>query len=322
LTSCDLLVLAELNLDVIVECGSADITFGQIETAVEGATLTLGSSGAIAAAAAAAQGCRVAIAGLVGADPTGAMVIDRLIDLGVDVRAVIRREDLRTGLSVVLNRPDGDRALLTYPGAMTAFTSDLVDRDLLAATRHVHVSSPFLQTGLQPGLAQLLLDARTSGATTSVDPGWAPAEDWSPVLALLPLIDHLLPNAAECRELVPDSLDPLDAARILARHGPTVAVKLGADGGALASTGLEIRAAGTPVVPTDTTGAGDNFDAGYLVALLEGVGPAEALARGVAAGAIAVTGLGGTGRMGSRSEVLAGAARVLITSASTVEGNR
>ena len=248
-TSCDLLVLAELNLDLLLDCGDADIAFGQVETLVDSATLTLGSSGAITAAAAAAQGCRVAIAGVVGDDDAGGLVIQRLMDLGVDVRGVIRRGDVRTGITIVLSRPGGDRALLTYPGAMSALTVDLVDPGLLAAARHVHVSSPFLQTGLQPGLSYLLRSVQERGATTSIDPGWDPADDWSAVRDLLPVVDHLLPNAAEAARLAcrPVLSSTAAAAQWLAANGPTVAVKLGADGGALISRDTRLRVCGVPV---------------------------------------------------------------------------
>ncbi len=314
MTSFDLLVLAELNPDLVVECGASDIAFGQVETIVDAATLTLGSGGAITAAAAAAQGCRVAIAGVVGDDEAGGLVVRRLIDLGVDVRGVVRRTDVRTGMTIVLNRPGGDRALLTYPGAMTALTADLVDPGLLAAARHVHVSSPFLQTGLRPGLRDLLRCARERGATTSIDPGWDPADDWSAVLDLLPVVDHLLPNAAEAAGLARAAglATTPAAARWLAANGPTVALKLGAEGGALISGDTRLRVCGVPVSPVDTTGAGDNFDAGYLTALLEGAPPAEALARAVATGAVAVTGVGGTGRLAGRDEIVQAATRLRV----------
>jgi sugar/nucleoside kinase (ribokinase family) len=42
----------------------------------------------------------------------------------------------------------------------------------------------------------------------------------------------------------------------------------------------------------DPTGAGDAFAAGLLAAWLTGAGPAEALAAGVAAGAVAVAKVG------------------------------
>ncbi len=309
----DLLILAEVNLDLVVDCGTAPIEFGQVETLVENATLTLGSSGAITAAAAAAQGCRVALVGVVGADEPGDMARQRLAQLGVDVSGLVRRADLRTGMTIVLTRPGGDRALLTFPGAMTALTADLVDRGLTDRAGHIHVSSPFLQKGLQPGLPDLFRAARTRGVTTSIDPGWDPDDQWTAVRDLLPEVDYLLPNAAECRRLAPDAADELAAAQALAARGPKVVLKLGAQGGVLIGPTERIRVLAEPTRPVDTTGAGDNFDAGFLAGLLDGNDPATALARAVATGSLAVTGIGGTGRLGTRQEVLAAAERLHVT---------
>lgn len=305
MSGCDLLVLGELNPDVVVS-SAGEVAFGQVEQLVDRAGITLGSSGAITAAAAAAQGLEVAFCGVVGADPLGALTIDLLGSSGVDVSGVVRRADEPTGLTVVLSRPDGDRALLTFLGTMRELTAADVPAARLAGARHVHVSSVFLQRGLQPGLRGLLHLARSGGATTSVDPGWDPDERWTVAREVLPALDYLLPNAAECRAIA-ENPDVLDAARALHERGPVVAVKLGPEGAALAGPdGVQVLVS-EPVVPLDTTGAGDNFNAGFLAARLDGAPLPDALARAAATGRISVGGWGGTGRLASRDEAIAAA---------------
>jgi sugar/nucleoside kinase (ribokinase family) len=311
--ACDLLVLGELNPDVVVAC-DGDVAFGQVEQVVERASIALGSSGAITAAAAAAQGLRVSFCGVVGDDPLGAMTVDLLAAQGVDVSAVVRRAGVSTGMTTVLTRPDGDRALLTYLGAMAELRAEDVAADLVAGARHVHVSSIFLQRGLQPGLNALLRDARDAGATTSVDPGWDPDERWTAARDVLGELDYLLPNAAECVHIAGATDSVLDAARELNERGPVIALKLGADGAALAGPdGIRVIRA-EPAVPVDTTGAGDNFNAGFLAARLDGASLDDALARAVASGSISVGGWSGTGRMATRDEAVAAAARLPVTS--------
>src|SRR5262245_9604624 len=161
----DILVLGELNPDVLVSAGEVDIRFGQVEQLVDRATITLGSSGAITAAAAAAQGLHVAVCGVVGADPTGGWPPALLAARGVDVSCVVRRAGHQTGLSVVMTRPDGDRAILTYGGTMSELSRADVPADRLRAARHVHASSFFLQRGLQADLPGLFEEARIAGAT-------------------------------------------------------------------------------------------------------------------------------------------------------------
>lgn len=311
----DLLVVAELNPDVLVAAGNVDIQFGQVEQLVENATITLGSSGAITAAAAAAQGLRVAVCAVVGDDQVGAWTTDMLATLGVDVTCVVRRASRPTGMSVVITRPDGDRAILTFSGTMAELSAADVPHDRLRAANHVHVSSFFLQQGLQADLPDLLGTARAAGATASLDTGWAPKGEWASAKPVLGQVDYLLPNAAECVQLAAaagwrheqlpgDEPDVRGAAEALQRHGPTVAVKLGPAGGLIVGPDTATRVHGRSVEPVDTTGAGDSFNAGFIAGLLDGSSPTESLKRAVSAGAIAVTGWGGTGRLASRREIL------------------
>ncbi|HZZ96667.1 MAG TPA: carbohydrate kinase family protein [Jatrophihabitantaceae bacterium] len=308
----DLLVLAELNPDVVVACDD-EVRFGQVEQLVDRATITLGSSGAITASAAAAQGLRVALCGVVGDDAVATMTVDLLAAQGVDVSGVVRRSGSATGMTIVLTRTGGDRALLTFPGTMSELRTADLDLEVVASARHVHVSSLFLQRALQPDLGALFSSARAGGATTSIDPGWDPREQWTEVLALLPDVDVFLPNAAECAQIAAATgRAGGDPARVLHELGPSVAVKLGAEGARLVSAEGAWRVSIDPVEPVDTTGAGDNFDAGFLAGLLDGAAPAQALARGVASGTFAVGGWGGTGRLATREEALELAGALIV----------
>jgi ribokinase len=318
----DLLVLAELNPDVLVSAGDVDVRFGQVEQLVDWATITLGSSGAITACAAAAQGLRVAVCAVIGDDPIGEWTAEQLRGHGVDVGGVIRRPGRSTGMSVVLTRQDGDRAILTYSGTMPELTSADIDADGLGRARHVHASSFFLQRGLQAGLPGLFAAAREAGATTSLDTGWAPAGDWASAGPALRHLHFLLPNAEECSHLAAALVETADegpadqhsadyaatvrAAQALRRLGPDVVVKLGADGGLAVTADGAVRVKGRAVAPVDTTGAGDCFNAGFIAGVLDRATTADALRRAVASGSLSVTGWGGTGRLATRAEALAG----------------
>jgi glutamine---fructose-6-phosphate transaminase (isomerizing) len=206
---------------------------------------------------------------------------------------VTRRPGLRTGLGIVLSRADGDRAILTFSGAIGALAGQDVESGLLASARHVHVSSPFLQTALRPGLADLLRRAHAAGATTSLDPGWDPRGGWD-LDDVFGELDLLLPNAEELRRLTDIEATGAAAAAIAAR-GPSVAVKLGAQG-ALLTTATGTMAVGPPRIDVvDTTGAGDSFAAGLIAGRLRGLVDTDALALAAAAGALAVRAAGGTG---------------------------
>jgi sugar/nucleoside kinase (ribokinase family) len=260
------------------------------------------------ACGAARLGLQTALVGLVGPDQFGEFMLRAVSERGVDVTGVTVDPDVRTGLTVVLARPD-DRAILTFPGAICAMTADRVDAGLVARARHVHVASFFLQTGLAPGLARVLADARAQGATTSVDPNWDPTEGWDGGLrALLPLVDVLLPNAVEACRLAGVDDASIATAR-LAELGPLVAVKLGAEGAVAAPAGGGELVRTLPpqrlVDAVDAVGAGDAFDAGLLWSLLDGRSLDDALAFACACGTLSMRAGGGTAAQPTLAEARA-----------------
>lgn len=303
----DLVVLGDANPDVILRGAPEVLTFGQSEREIERATLTLGGSGALMAHAAARLGLRTAFVGLVGADRAADLVLALLEESGVDVSGVTRDPALATAMTIVFVRPDGDRAILTAPGALSMFGPEHVDARMLARTRHVHVASAFLQPLLMAALPTLLASAREAGAATSLDTNDDPSDRWSiERAALLPVVDYLLPNDHEVVALAfgPSSHEvPLAAARALAVSGPIVVVKCGA-AGAFAVDGNERTArvcratldpaATGPVGFVDTVGAGDTFDAGLVAGLLQGLHLGDALRLAVAAGTLSLRCAGGS----------------------------
>lgn len=288
----DLTAVGDINADLIMAEPAAPPTLGQ-EVLVRDAYLTLGGATSLLAAAAARLGLAVRIVGKVGDDPLGRQLVSALQAAGVDTSLVIVDRRARTGITVSLTYPS-DRALITYAGPIAALSAAEVPDAALADTRHLHVSSYFLQKALQPGCADLLREAQRRGMTTSLDTGDDPDDCWDSGLArALEHVDVFFPNRREATRIAraPDALPALAA---LAARVPTVVVKLGGDGAIASIQGERLRVGAFAVQPVDTTGAGDAFDAGYLRALLRGLPPAERLLWGAAAGALATTWLGGS----------------------------
>ncbi len=99
----------------------------------------------------------------------------------------------------------------------------------------------------------------------------------------------LLPHAEEAAVLSGEE-DAERAARALAARVPEVVVTLGPEG-ALWTDGVSVcrvEAERDAAPPLDTTGAGDAFAAGFLIARLSGAGPEEALREGCRLAAVAV----------------------------------
>ena len=102
-----------------------------------------------------------------------------------------------------------------------------------------------------------------------------------------------LPNEREaCKAAGTENLD--EAIGKLSAMVPLLVVKLGRKG-ALARKGTErFTAEANEIVPVDSVGAGDSFDAGFLHEYVRGSNLAKCMASGNAAGALSTTRPGGT----------------------------
>ena len=288
-------MIGDCNPDVLVLGADVTPAFGQQEKLVQSMSLVIGGSASITAVAAARLGLSVALVAAVGADPAGELMLDQLAREGVDVAAVVVRDEAPTGMTVALSQ-GRDRAILTALGAMASLTAADIPAALLARARHVHASSYFLlEESLGPGLADVLSAARKAGGTTSLDTNWDPSGRWGDdrLSAALAQTDVLLPNEAEALRLSGQA-NLATAARALGAAGPRLVVKLGERGALCADGPDQRRVSLPPVVPVDATGAGDCFNAGLIAGLLDGLPLPQAAALGCAVGALSTRAPGGT----------------------------
>jgi sugar/nucleoside kinase (ribokinase family) len=201
---------------------------------------------------------------------------------------------LTTGATIVLNYGE-DRAMVTYQGAMKYLTLQDVPEAVFAESRHLHLSSMFLQTGLINELVYLFQKAKSLGLTTSIDPQWDPEEQWNIDLGkLLPHVDVFMPNIKELNALTKTKgLDQgLDALKSFAN---IVVVKNGSEGAYLWDRKELIHQ--PPFLNkevVDSIGAGDSFDSGFIHKYLQKRPLRECLEFGALTGAINTTRSGGT----------------------------
>ncbi len=291
--SFDISIAGEINLDLILYGLPKAIPLEREMLATD-FQMTLGGSSAIVAHNLAILGARVGFAARMGKDELGRIALGKLAESGADLsRIVYTNKATSTGVTVLLHHGDR-RRILTYPGTMSDMTRADLDFDYLASARHFHLSSLFLQRGLAPDLPKLFRDLKRAGLTISLDTNDDPENVWGGVLdELLNHVDLLLPNEEEaCRIARRDTAE--EALQALSGRVPCIAAKCGSRGALVQMGGRLVRVPPIQVIPIDTIGAGDSFDAGFLHAYLRGLDPVECAAAGNIAGALSTLRPGGT----------------------------
>jgi ribokinase len=254
----------------------------------------MGGNGSNTSYVLAKLGVPVRLLGMTGADPRGSELRGKLAGAGVDITYIgTSRQPTTTTICVVNSQ--ADRLFFQQVGSShESFAEPTVFAGkMLEGISHYHQANLFSLPNLRRNSANQMRGAREAGLTTSLDTGWATDGRWMEVLApALPFTDLLFVNREEARMLT-GSEDPLTIAGRLREQGATdIIVKLGAEGCVLFSGGECAAEPGFAVNVVDTTGAGDNFAAGFFAALYHGSGYRQAAAIANAVGALSVTRLG------------------------------
>lgn len=293
--SYDVFVVADLCIDLLFT-GKVRPRYGQAEQFLEDYTIDLGGSAAIFAAQFVKLGGNVGLLGKVGDDFFGHFLIEKLEKLGISSTHISLDSNRKTAIGVGLS--DGtDRAMLTYAGTLHSIEPQDIQKDFATTTKHWHIASYFLLENLWDHWIPFLQQLRQQGGTVSLDTNWAPKENWDRVHALLPLVDVFLPNEEEAK-LISGKADVLEAGSWLASYCKIVVIKRGGAGAMVFNQG-QIRQFDLPKTWTnklliaDTTGAGDNFDAGFLRSWLLGKPIEDCVQLGMKCGTVSLSAIGG-----------------------------
>lgn len=261
-----------------------------------------GGKGANQAVAATRLGARVAFIARVGADRRGLEVVKRLKEEGVATKFIVRDDTDHTGVALVLVDGDGEKQILSVPGANDELSIEQVRRAGSAIQ-----SARVLLTQLEVPLETLILAARLAreaGAKVLLDP--------SPPTALpdklMQLVSLIKPNAREAEALTgirsKDRGSAREAAKRLIERGVgAVAVQAGDEGNLILTPEQEYWFPKIPVRSIDATGAGDAFAAALAVGLLEERPWPEIGALASAAAALTTTKLGAQAGLPTRDKV-------------------
>lgn len=245
---------------------------------------------------------------VIGQDDAGAMILEHLKRSRIDADCVVQSAGFPTGINIVLVDGQGERSFITNPhSSLRMLAPEHIDPDRLALAPILCFASIFVSPRFTPrDLSLLFRQAKEAGCTVCADMTKRKNKETLDDLSqVLPFVDYIFPNYEEAR-LISGKEDPDEIAdAFLSRGVQCIVMKLGQKG-CLVKTGAERHL--IPAWPhtdcVDTTGAGDNFAAGFLYALSEGMSLADCARFANAAASVAVESVGAATGIRSAGQVL------------------
>jgi len=291
-SSSRVLVVGDINIDIIIN-GGAYPAEGD-EVIVKQSNHRLGGSGCNTAVVFSKLGANAQILGHIGKDPFGTLAQTFLQESGVDTRWMVESSLNTTGWMMILVTTGGQRTMFGCRGCNELPFPNPVVSPLLEGLDLLHVSGyTFIEDGQWDFVHKLIEEAHAKGIKVSLDPGGESVKQVRErVLASLSSVDYLLLSEFELNKLVPRPWLSNGCKELLAYGVGSVILKMGENGSAFFCRSDEASKAACSVPELkvlNTTGAGDCFDAGFLLGQLQGLSPAASLTLGNAAAYCAIT---------------------------------
>ncbi len=274
----------------------------------------LGGSAANVAVASARHGRHVGLISRTGADDFGRYLLEELERLGVSTEFIRTVENLPTPITfcAILSPDDFPITFYRYPKApdMEIRPREL-DASAIAGTRLFWITATGLSDEPSRSAHHEALRLRSGAPVTVLDLDYRevfwddPADATAEVARVLPLVDVVVGNIAECEVAVGET-DPVKAGDALLERGPhTAIVKLGPKGAlGMDSTGI-VMVPPVQVEVLNGLGAGDAFGGALCHGILENWPLEKTLRFANAAGAIVASRLECSTAMPYTDEVIA-----------------
>lgn len=221
----------------------------------------------------AALGIETTLAGKVGSDESGQIYAETLKALNVHNELAITDKE-PTGSTVILVTPDSERSMNTYLGANRLYEADDVNEESVSKTDFFHFTGYMWDTkSQQEAITKALTIAKKNNTTISFDVAdpFAVGRYRDTFLKIIEeKCDIVFANREEARILF-DNYDPYECCRSMGKLCRTAIVKNGKKGSFISHNQeiFNVPVKG-PVVPVDTTGAGDVYAAGFLYGQCKG----------------------------------------------------
>ncbi len=302
----DITVIGAAILDVLTYPVSAqDLNVPSFPA--EGISMAVGGDAANEAVALSRLGKKVNLITKLGNDMAGHILLSHFQKNGVSTEDSVLEEGLDTGINVVLVDQEAERSFITNKNgslrklALCDISEQALDKSPVVSFASIFVS-PLMDV---PAMTSLFHSVKEKGKILCADMTRCKnGETLTDIAPLLPSIDFLFPNYQEAKAITGKETPEEMADAFLGCGLSCLVLKLGSQGCFLKSSQIS---AFVPAYPNtrciDTTGAGDNFAAGFLCALSEGMSPVECARFGNAAASLAVEAVGAGAGVQSLAQV-------------------
>ena len=257
-----------------------------------------GGKGGNQTVAVARLGADVSMIGCVGNDSNGQMYIDTLKREGVSVDAIVKKDNVPTGVAAIEVGPGGENRIVVALGANYAMDTD----DVTAKAQYLSDADVCMFQLENPMVVvnHAMALAKQAGKVIVLDPAPVPSEPVSDAIFIL--CDYVTPNETELQILSGMPVDTIEqavtAAQVLLNKGVKAVInKRGGDGALLVTKEGYKHYPGFKVNVIDTTAAGDSFNAGLCVGLAKGMVIDDAIVLANAVGALSTTAQGAQAAM-------------------------
>lgn len=305
---CDIVLAGAAILDIPVVPADASV-FTRGSTPADRIIMTSGGDAMNEALVLSRLGKKVRLITRIGKDDTGTYLKNICHAQAIDTTYFYEADDLDTGINVVLVDRTGERYFLTNPhGSLRALRAEDIIPEALEHAKIFCFASIFVFPLIAPAqLAEIFSMVRSRGLLVCADmtspKHGETVDDLAPALKQL---DYLFSNEVEAQAIT-GVKEPENMAEILLQTGVRhVIIKIGSRGCLIADqTGYRETIPACPnTTCIDTTGAGDNFAAGFFAALLDGRDFTDCARFANATAAISIETIGASTGVSSIAQVL------------------
>lgn len=257
--------VGDLNIDLFI-LSEKNFVFGEEKKADE-VYFTLGGNAANFSVAASALGIKTSLVSALGKDIYSSFILQALKKYGVE--PLLMRSASPNGVSSILVRPGGGRAIISSKGALLELDSVTVSQKLLPRVKSgdaVYFGGFFHLPRLRKGFAALLRKLRRKGCLILFDATFDEYNKWG-VKGFARLVDYFFLNHVELEKITGTSVT-LKAIKILFGMGfGNIVLKQGKKGASFFSKREKANCHALKVKAYNSTGAGDFFNAGFVYGL-------------------------------------------------------